>query len=496
VSHKVALRDTAVGKKGGVDQVRLQSNFSLPSVFVDPVVIVDDETHILDSFSLILRSAGIGNVRTFDDSMKVMPFLNEQRAAAVVLDLLMPHTSGIELLGQIKQEFPDVPVIIMTAMNDLDTAVECMKKGAFDYLVKPVEKNRFVSLVKKALEINELRDEVHALKKYLLSGTLTNKDAFSLICTQSQKLFAVCQYAEAIACTQQPVLISGETGVGKELIARAIHDLSRRSGKLVAVNAAGLDDMMFSDTLFGHEKGAYTGADNRRDGLIAQATGGTLFLDEIGDVSEASQIKILRLLEEGVYYPLGSDMDSHSDARIVASTNKNLQEMIAAGTFRKDLYYRLCSHHVEIPPLRERLEDIPLLVNKFLEEAAESMNKKKPTLPPELFTLLSTYHFPGNVRELKALVYDAVAQHKGGVLSMESFKKAIGSKGSNQGGISSAAKKPIALSYTFSRFPTFKETEDYLIEEAMKLSKGNQTIAASLLGITRQGLYKRLRKEK
>ncbi|MBF0560127.1 MAG: sigma-54-dependent Fis family transcriptional regulator [Nitrospirae bacterium] len=469
-----------------------QANFS------SPVVIVDDETHILDTFSLILRSSGIDNVKTIDDGNRVMPFLNVQRVSAVVLDLIMPHTSGIKLLAQIKQEFPSIPVIIMTAINDLDTAVECMKEGAFDYLVKPVEKIRFVELVKKALEINELRNQVHVLKRYLLSGTLSNKDAFSLIFTQSRKLFAVCQYAEAIAKSQQPVLINGETGVGKELIARAIHDLSGRKGKFVAVNAAGLDDMMFSDTLFGHEKGAYTGADNRRDGLIAQAEGGTLFLDEIGDVSEASQIKVLRLLEEGVYYPLGSDMDKHSDARIVASTNRNLYEMMASGKFRKDLYYRLHAHHVEIPPLRERLEDIPLLVNKFLEDAAVSMNRKKPTVPPELYTLLSTYHFPGNVRELKAMVYDAAVQHKGGVLSMESFKKAINSnkRASGQALSGGAEKGPVALSYTFSRFPTFKETEEYLIEEAMKLSKGNQTIASSLLGITRQALYKRLRNKK
>ncbi len=480
----------------GAYKVRRMSNFNLPLV-----VIVDDETDILESFSLVLRSSGIHNVQTFDNGEELLPFLNGQRVAAVVLDLVMPRISGLQVLARIKEDFPHIPVIIMTATNDVDTAIECMKKGAFDYIVKPVEKNRFVSLVKKALEINELRDEVHALKRYLLSGVLTNKDAFSLITTRSQKLFAVCQYAEAVARSQQPVLITGETGVGKELIAGAIHDLSGKKGKFVAVNVAGLDDILFSDTLFGHEKGAYTGADSRRDGFIAQAAMGTLFLDEIGDMSEASQVKILRLLEEGVYYQLGSDIDKRSDARIIAATNRNLHEMMDAGRFRKDLYYRLCAHFVEIPPLRERPEDIPLLVDKFLEEAAESMNKKKPTPAPELFNLLPTYHFPGNVRELKSLVYDAVAQHKTGVLSMQSFKKAIGNKPDNRSdisksGISSSEKKPDELPDSSCRFPTLKESEDHLIEEALKLSKGNQTIAASLLGITRQALYKRLRKNK
>ncbi|MBF0506508.1 MAG: sigma-54-dependent Fis family transcriptional regulator [Nitrospirae bacterium] len=474
--------------------MRRRSSLSLP------VVIVDAETNILDSFSLILRRAGIHNVRTFADERKVIPFLNEQRVAVVVLDLLLPHIPGIELLVRIKREFPSIHVIIMTAMNDLDTAVECMKKGAFDYLVKPVEKIRFVTLVKTALEMNELLDEVHALRRYLLAGVLTNKNAFSLIPSRSQKIFALCQYAEAIACSQQPVLITGETGVGKELFAKAIHGLSGKKGDFVAVNAAGLDDTMFSDTLFGHEKGAYTGAEKQREGIIAQAFGGTLFLDEIGDMSETSQVKILRLLEEGVYYPLGSDIDKRSDARIVACSNRNIREMMGAGTFRKDLYYRLSAHQMDIPPLRERPEDLPVLVYKFLDEAAESMNKKTPTPPPELFILLATYHFPGNVRELRALVYDAVAQHKGGILSMESFKNAVMNKASvhldrnvRTDGAGIMPDKEMALSHAFDRLPTLKEAANDLIDRAMKRSKGNQTIAASLLGITRQALYKRLK---
>jgi transcriptional regulator with PAS, ATPase and Fis domain len=193
----------------------------------------------------------------------------------------------------------------------------------------------------------------------------------------------------------------------------------------VALNVAGLDDTMFSDTLFGHKKGAFTGADQARDGMIACAGKGTLFLDEIGDLNESSQIKLLRLLQEHEYYPVGSDSFRKSDARIVLATNHDLQKLIATGKFRNDLYYRLCAHQIHIPPLRERLDDIPMLLDHFLDSAAKELNKKKPTPPGELVTLLTLYSFPGNVRELEAMVFDAVARHTSGILSMESFRKVI-----------------------------------------------------------------------
>ena len=244
--------------------------------------------------------------------------------------------------------------------------------------------------------------------------------------TGNKKMRAIFQYVEVVAGTRQPIMITGETGVGKELVARAIHQLSGRKGDYVALNVAGLDDMMFSDTLFGHKKGAFTGADQAREGFIARAAGGTLFLDEIGDLNESSQIKLLRLLQEHEYYPVGSDIVSKSDARIVLATNRDLQKMIAAGKFRNDLYYRLCAHQIHIPPLRERLDDIPQLLDHFLATSAAMVNKKKPTPPPELAVLLSIYQFPGNMRELEALVFDAVARHASGILSMESFRAVIG----------------------------------------------------------------------
>ncbi len=458
-----------------------------------PVLIVDDEPQTLLSFSVLLRSAGIENILTIEDSREVFPLLSSQEVAVIVLDLSMPYLSGMELLTRIKIEYPGVPIIIMTAVNELEIAVKCMKEGAFDYLVKPVEKSRFISCVKNALEIRHMQDEISSLKQHLLLGKIENEKEFSFIVTCSKKMEAIFQYIEVIAGSGEPVLITGETGVGKELIARAIHNISRRKGEFIAVNGSGLDDTVFSDTIFGHKKGAYTGAGESRDGLIARASGGTLFLDEIGDMSESSQLKLLRVIQEHEYYPLGSDIPKRTSARIVVATNQDIQSLITLEKFRKDLYYRLRVHQIHIPPLRERREDIGLLFNYFLEEAAKGMRKKKPSHPFELITLLSNWHFPGNVRELRSMVFDAVARHKSGILSMDSFEEDTQKKYlPPHTDSSSASVDTNHLLDLFGRFPTLKELEEYLISTALKNSNGNQGTAASLLGITRQALNKRL----
>jgi DNA-binding NtrC family response regulator len=313
-------------------------------------------------------------------------------------------------------------------------------------------------------------------------------------------MLSIFQYIESIAQTSQPVLIRGETGVGKELIARTLHTLSGLKGSFVAVNVAGLDDNVFSDTLFGHVRGAFTGAERDRRGLIEQAAGGTLFLDEIGDLSTASQVKLLRLLQEGEYFPLGRDDAKRTDVRIVASSNVDLWERQKAGLFRKDLNYRLRTHRIYIPPLRERMDDIPLLVEHFLGEAARTLDKKKPVLPNELTPLLRTYSFPGNVRELQTLVFDAVSRHKGSGLSLDVFKAHIRLYQSRENAKPQAAAhtpEPGKALIGFSeKLPTIKQASDLLVDEAMRRSGGNQSIAAGLLGITQQALSKRLKKKK
>lgn len=461
------------------------------------VLLVDDEEHILNAFSMLLERAGYKNVITMSDNRELIPSLSEHKKAIVVLDLMMPHLSGVELLSRIRTNFPAIPVIIMTAVNDIEKAVECMQRGAFDFIVKPVDQERFLICLGKAMEISSLRDEVENLKTSFLDQKLRHTDAFSPIITCSRKMHAIFRYIEAIAGSLQPIMITGETGVGKELFASAVHHVSGRKGELIAVDVAGLDDTMFADTLFGHEKGAYTGAARKRDGFIAKASAGTLFLDEIGDLNEASQIKLLRLIEKRTYYPLGSDLQRRSDARIIVATHRDLKKMSAEGKFRKDLYYRLCSHTIHIPPLRERPEDIPLLVNAFLFEAAEAMKKDKPIPPPQLYSLLTSYYFPGNVRELRGLIYDAVAQHQSGMLSIESFKKTI-----KRDPMTVLEKTATSLDDAgmlvsiFGHYPSLKEIEDFTIARALSLSNYNQGMAASMLGITRQALNSRMNRRK
>ncbi len=459
------------------------------------VLLVDDEEQILFSSTVLLRRAAIRDVKTVSDSREVTALLAGEEVGVVVLDLYMPHVSGKELLAVLSRDYPHIPVIVMTAADALETAVDCMRMGAFDYLVKPVENARFVSSVTKALEIFTLKKQMERLEQHLFTGKVEQPAVFTSIITASKRMEALFQYCEVIAPSRQPVLITGETGTGKELFARAIHQLSGATGRFVPVNVAGLDDTIFTDTLFGHRKGAFTGAEETRRGLIESAADGTLFLDEIGDLSSSSQVKLLRLLQEQEYYPIGSDTPKKSAARILTSTNRDVREAVQQGTFRNDLYYRLCSHRIVIPPLRERPEDLSLLVDHFLFKASHNLGKRRPSPPPQLITLLSAYPFPGNVRELEAMVFDAVARHVSGVLSLATFREVIRQHITESSHLPSVAADGATPLLRFpDHLPTLKEAETLLIDEALKRSKGNQGVAASLLGISRTALNKRLKR--
>lgn len=460
-----------------------------------PVLIVDDEPHILTGTRLALRGGGIAAVETLADSRKLLPLLAERQVRLVLLDLIMPYMSGLELLPRLVRDYPEMPVIIMTASDQLETAVTCMKAGAFDYLVKPVEKSRLLASVRTALELYDLRREVSTLTSRFLAGSLEKPEVFAPIITGSSQMSAIFQYLEVVAYSPQPILIHGETGTGKELIARAIHGASGRAGRFVAVNLAGLDDQLFSDALFGHVRGAFTGADKARDGLLASAAHGTLFLDEIGDLQESSQVKLLRLLQENEYYPVGSDNLVKSHARVVAATNRNLADLVAAGRFRNDLYFRFRAHQVRMPPLRERREDLPLLIDHFLAKAASALCRPVPAVPATLATLLASYEFPGNVRELEALLFDAVACSRGGALSLEPFCGIIPPPPpANQSSDLDSSPRDACLQTLFGGFPTLKAAEAYLTQEALRRAGGRQGAAAQLLGLSRQALNKRLKR--
>jgi DNA-binding NtrC family response regulator len=384
------------------------------------ILIVDDEEAVLNGVRRTLRAHGFEEILMCADARDVEPLLEGEPVALILLDLMMPHIQGRELLERVTASHPEIPVVVVTAEQDIRMAVECMKIGAYDYLLKPAGADELMATVRRALEHRELRDENARLRSKLLEQDLEQPRAFAHLITADASMIRVFAYLEVIARGSHPALITGETGTGKELIARALHELSGRRGPFVAVNVAGLDDTMFSDTLFGHRPGAFTGASGTRRGMIEQAGRGTLFLDEIGDLAEASQVKLLRVLQEREYHTLGDDVPKRLEARVIAATHQDLSRL------RRDLYFRLRSYHVRIPPLRERLGDLPLLINHIVREAAQDLGKQPPVVPERLYRVLGRYDFPGNVRELRAMVFDAVARHTGGPLPVDPFIESMG----------------------------------------------------------------------
>lgn len=456
------------------------------------VLLIDDEPSWLRGLSVALeRSMGLAHIRTCSDSRKAMTMLAMQPADLVLLDITMPHLTGDELLPQIVAAYPELPVIVLTGINQVELSVRCMKLGAFDYFVKSVEQQQLLAAIRRAFKMLQLQLENRQLNSSFQNQQLKNPAIFAEIVSAAPAIINLCRYLEAVAPGPHPVLICGESGTGKELFARAVHRLRHPAAPWVALNVAGLDDTVFSDTLFGHLRGAFTGADRIRPGMIETARGGTLFLDEIGDLSLASQIKLLRLLQEGEYLPLGADKPRQADIRVVVATNSKLEEAMQRGQFRRDLFYRLAAHRIELPPLRERKEDIPLLLDYLLEQEAQRLGCKKPTYPAELPTLLATYAFPGNIRELAAMVADALGTHERGTLSMRAFQTAMSCAGQ------SAQNETFEPKLKFgSTLPSLAEAGELLVAEAMERAAGNQTIAASLLGISRPALNKRLRKNR
>jgi DNA-binding NtrC family response regulator len=463
-----------------------------------PILIVDDEMQVLESYRSLLRYNGINNITLCQDSREVLNILERGNLSLIILDLFMPHITGEELLARIEKDYPQVPVIVITGSNKIETAVSCMKLGAFDYMVKPIENCRFLSCIKRGIEMQQLRQENSILRTHLFDENLKHPDIFKNIVTVNKNMHSILKYIEAIASSPRPVLITGESGVGKELIAASIHHLSCKLGtredNYVTVNAAGLDDTLFSDTLFGHVKGAFTGANSIRAGLIEKARYGTLFLDEIGDLEAVSQIKLLRLLQENEYYRLGSDVPLISDARIIAATNMDLRKKQEEGSFRRDLFYRLNTHHIHIPPLRERVEDIPVLFEYFVNESCKTLNKPAPEIDPEVLNLLKSYTFPGNIRELQSITFDAVGRMTTDYLDASLILNNINIKESLIKTDKIHDKRISSISYS-GDFPTMEMIEDFFVNEAMKMSNGSQTIAARYLGISQSTLSRRFKKE-
>jgi len=460
----------------------------------DLILIVDDEPAVLTSLTVMLKAQGLGNVLGCADERQALELVGAHRPEAVLLDLGLPHIPGERLLADIRARFPDVPVIVVTARDEVRAAVDCMRAGAFDYMVKPVEESLLAAGVRQALATRKLEGTCRRLKSKLLSPTLSNPQAFAEITTNNRAMQAVFLIIEAIAGSGEPVLITGETGVGKERIARAVHRASGRAGPFLAVNAAGIDDEQFANTLFGHPRGAFTTALEALPGMIQQAAGGTLLLDEIGDLSPASQVKLLRLLDSGEYQPVGADLLKRSTARIVATTNRDLEARMAEGKFRHDLYYRISTHRLHVPPLRERADDLPLLLADLLREAAGKLKKEVPPVPAELVRRLAACDFPGNIRDLRQAVINSLAMSPAGELLLAPFQELLdrARPGASPGSPAPAAS-PAESAVFPARLPTLRQVRELLIAEALKRSGGNQSIAAGLLGISHQALNKRLK---
>ena len=458
------------------------------------IIIVDDEPEAINSLKLPLLSRGYENIETCLNGSCLLERLEEGKIYLILLDLYMPEMEGDKILEMVMQQPVDAEVIITTGDDSVTKAVELMRGGASDYLVKPIEENKLLSSVKRSAEILKLRRQSETLKQGILSRKLENPEAFERILTQSEKMLDLFRYVEIISPSSQPLLVTGETGVGKELIAQAVHSLSGRSGNYIKVNVAGLEDNMFSDTLFGHFKGAFTGASVKREGLIEKAQGGTILLDEIGSLAPQSQVKLLRLIQEGEYYPLGADMPRSTDVRILASTNHSIDQLKDDPDFRNDLFYRLRTHHVHILPLKDRKEDIPLLMEKFVLEASREMGKEAPTPHPAVMDLLYTYDFPGNLRELRAMVFEAVAHHRSHQLSTEVFQRFIPL---DAGGKSVAIENYAPNIFKNAKsLPSVKNAVDMLVQEALSRCNNNQSLAARMLGMTPSAVNKRTKKMK
>lgn len=469
-------------------------NFSHSKV---PVVLVDDEASELDAYGFLLTSMGVNQVVPVQDSRRVPAAMADLGACVLFLDLNMPHKSGLEVLKELRVTHPHIPVVIITANSEIESAVECLKQGAHDYLVKPINMNTFASALRNALEICALRNEVMTLKGVSFNRNLKYPEHFQHIITQNSTMIGLFQYIESISASREPALILGETGTGKELISRAIHDASGLDGPFVTVDVAGLDDNLFSDTLFGHSKGAYTGADKHREGLVEKATGGSLFLDEIGDLSPASQVKLLRLVQEGIFYPLGSDRPQTCRARIISATHKSRNALAAVDQdqFRSDLFFRLSTHLIQVPPLRERKEDIPLIASYLRDQAAKAMGKPVVKTGQQFAAVLASHSFPGNIRELKTYIYDAVAQSTDTSLSVDTILDRLADASTVTGVhiLNAAPARATALEDLMGGFPTLGALIEYAIDQALDRTGNNQSQAAGLLGISKQALSKRLK---
>jgi DNA-binding NtrC family response regulator len=438
------------------------------------ILVVEDEDKLRRVLELQLVSAGfdVDKAASAEEGLKVV-----DRADLVLTDLRLPNMDGLQLLALIRRQNAQVPVIVMTAYGSIETAVESMKAGATDFLLKPFSLDHLMQVVAKALEVRALRDENRQLK-----AELGRRYEFDNIIGRSPAMQEIFDTIERVAPTRATVLLAGESGTGKDLIARAIHFHSpRRDRPLVKINCTALPENLMESELFGYEKGAFTGANTTKPGKFEQADTGTVFLDEIGDVPGAIQVKLLRVLQEREFERLGSNVTRHIDVRVIAATNQDLRAALEQGTFREDLYYRLNVVPINIPPLRERKQDIPFLASHFVKKLAPETGGRVESITDAAIEKLLGYHWPGNVRELENVIERSLVMCTGTELDASDIK------------LESALRpRPQSEAHFLPEGLSLDQYEQEIIREALRRADGNKSQAARMLGLTRNALRYRL----
>ena len=455
---------------------------SIPPIH-SPVLVVDDDEGLLLSIKATLVSSGLPEPALVSDSRRVIDLVREYNFQMILLDLMMPHLSGMEVLRKIKKESLDVECVIVSAIDDVASAVQAISLGASDYLVKPLNSDKLVALVNRTLEKYSVQHELEQFGSKKVFSNLKNPEAFADIVVEDEAMALVFHQVEAVAGTDYSVVISGESGTGKEMLARVIHKLSNRSdAPFYAVNMASFSKTIFEDEFFGHAKGAYTDAGSDKIGFFEAAHGGTLFLDEITELDPSLQGKLLRVIEERELYRLGSTEIRNVNVRIIAATNRDINEEILKGAFRSDLYYRINMYNIKVPPLRERQKDIMPIANHFLKTHARANEKKIGSLAPDLEQRLMHYSYPGNVRELENIIAAAVLQEKSKTLTLASTINLLPYEGPER-------RKHVELL-------TLEELEMRHIQKVLDVTGGNRPKAAKILGVNVSTVYRKIEKYK
>ena len=440
----------------------------------EQILVVDDEVSMRRMLDILFRQEGY-QVQTADSAEAALEAMNGRPFDLVISDIRMPGLSGVDLLRKLKGEDSQAEVVLMTAYASTDSAIEALKLGAFDYVTKPFQVEELVNVVRHALEKKALKEE-----NVLLKVELSQQEKFGEIVGRNPRMRQIYAFIERIAPASSSVLIQGESGTGKELVARAIHQRSARAGRpFVAINCGGFPENLLESELFGHAKGSFTGAIATKRGLFDAASGGTLFLDEIGETSPAMQVKLLRALQERTIRPVGSEEEHPVDARVLAATNQDLQRMIQEKRFREDLYYRVNVISIQVPPLRERREDIPLLVRFFVDKYARLWGREAPVLTQEALRILERYPWPGNVRELENVVERAMALAQGQRIESRDLPDEV--RGTHGAREVSGMELPES---GFRLDDVIEATRAAYVQRAMELEGGVMVRAAKRLGIT------------